>query len=290
MTRTTSFSLLVLLMVVNPFTLSAQTMEFRIDSLGTINGITGFFLSSRQSGVAYENDFLVDSNGDVALIAFQMIGMYNNVFQFVPIGTYWVKSGSMSIGKFWTSWIGEPTKSIVEDTAAVTVPAGTFRTYVVKEYSLSKPDSLLATLYFANTVGVVRMIMRGSAIELTSYSISGGSGYYPIAVGNRWVFGIATGVERQVDQLTPTRFSLRHNYPNPFNPSTIIGFELQKEANVSLRVFNTLGQLVATLIDEPKRAGVHQVQWNASCVPSGTYFYRLQAAGSVETGKMVLLK
>ena len=88
----------------------------------------------------------------------------------------------------------------------------------------------------------------------------------------------------------PDHFALRQNYPNPFNPSTTIRFELQTETSVSLRIFNTLGQLIATLVDEPKRPGVYQVQWNASNVPSGTYFYRLQTAGCVETRKMIVIK
>jgi photosystem II stability/assembly factor-like uncharacterized protein len=88
----------------------------------------------------------------------------------------------------------------------------------------------------------------------------------------------------------PDKFSLEQNYPNPFNPSTTIRFELSQAADVSLRIYNVLGQLIATLVDEPKRAGAYQVQWSASNVPSGTYFYRLQSAGFIETKKMLLLR
>jgi hypothetical protein len=84
-------------------------------------------------------------------------------------------------------------------------------------------------------------------------------------------------------------FSLAQNYPNPFNPSTTISYELPRAAIVSLRIFNTLGQLVVTLVDEHKASGFYQVQWNA-VVPSGIYFYRLQAGVYVETKKMILLK
>ena len=104
------------------------------------------------------------------------------------------------------------------------------------------------------------------------------------------ISGATTFVREENTRSLPTSFALEQSYPNPFNPSTMIRFELQKETNVSLRIFNALGQLVATLVDESKRAGAYQVQWNASNVPSGTYFYRLQAAGFVETKKMVLLK
>jgi hypothetical protein len=84
-------------------------------------------------------------------------------------------------------------------------------------------------------------------------------------------------------------FLLAQNYPNPFNPSSTIRYDLPKSANVSLNIYNTLGQLVATLVNEHKVAGSYQVQWNAN-VPSGIYFYRLQAGQYVETKKAILLK
>jgi hypothetical protein len=87
----------------------------------------------------------------------------------------------------------------------------------------------------------------------------------------------------------PERFVLAQNYPNPFNPSTTIRYDLPKAANVSFKIFNTLGQPVATLVDERKEPGYYTVQWIAS-VPSGIYFYRLQAGEFVETKKMILLK
>jgi uncharacterized repeat protein (TIGR02543 family) len=86
----------------------------------------------------------------------------------------------------------------------------------------------------------------------------------------------------------PTEYGLSQNYPNPFNPSTIISYSIPKAANVSLRVFNSLGQEVAALVDEQRSPGYYQVQWNAN-VTSGIYFYRLQAGEFLVTKKMVLL-
>jgi hypothetical protein len=96
-----------------------------------------------------------------------------------------------------------------------------------------------------------------------------------------------TGVEKT--SAIPKEFALLQNYPNPFNPSTIIGYSLPKNANVSLRIFNTLGQEVALLLNEQRSPGYYQVQWNAN-VPSGIYFYRLQAGEFVEMKKMILLR
>ena len=91
------------------------------------------------------------------------------------------------------------------------------------------------------------------------------------------------------EQTVPAAFDLGQNYPNPFNPSTTVSYSCPKTAAVSLRIFNTLGQVVATLVDERKEAGYYQSTWNAN-VPSGIYFYRLQAGEFVETKKMILLK
>ena len=84
---------------------------------------------------------------------------------------------------------------------------------------------------------------------------------------------------------------LEQNFPNPFNPTTSIGFSLEKKSDVSLTVFNILGQEIATLFDGVKEAGDHNVVWDASEVVSGIYFYKLSTAdGLSRTKKMVLLK
>lgn len=98
-------------------------------------------------------------------------------------------------------------------------------------------------------------------------------------------------------QAKPTTFSLDQNYPNPFNPSTTIRFSLPAAAHVSLTVVNLLGEEVATLVARGMEAGTHLVQWDASGIPSGIYFYRLEAKPGVdgqgafiETRRLVLLK
>lgn len=100
---------------------------------------------------------------------------------------------------------------------------------------------------------------------------------------------ILTGVPEPKISYIPTQLSLSQNYPNPFNPSTTIAYSLPRAAFVSLRIFNTLGQEIAMLVNQQKVAGYYQVQWNAN-VPSGIYFYRLQAGEFVETKKMILMK
>ncbi len=88
----------------------------------------------------------------------------------------------------------------------------------------------------------------------------------------------------------PTEFALNQNYPNPFNPSTTIPFALPHHSHVRLSVYNALGQQVAILTDTEMEAGYHEVQFNASDLASGVYYYRIQADGFVRSMRLVLIK
>jgi hypothetical protein len=93
-----------------------------------------------------------------------------------------------------------------------------------------------------------------------------------------------------VEVGVPNSFNLSQNYPNPFNPETIIDYTLPEKQFVSLRIYNTLGELVAELVNEIKEAGSYSVTFNASQLPSGVYIYRLQTFEFAENKKMTLLK
>jgi hypothetical protein len=88
----------------------------------------------------------------------------------------------------------------------------------------------------------------------------------------------------------PTEFSLEQNYPNPFNPVTQISYQLPEQTDVTLRVYNVLGQYVATLVNTTQSPGEYSVSFDASDLSSGTYIYRLEAGNYVETNTMTLLK
>jgi hypothetical protein len=91
-----------------------------------------------------------------------------------------------------------------------------------------------------------------------------------------------------------TNFYLSQNYPNPFNPSTIINFQLPTGSNVTLKVYDVLGNEVATLVNEEKPAGTYEVDFNTSSIKhhtsSGVYFYQLKAENYIQTKKMLMLK
>jgi PKD repeat protein len=93
-----------------------------------------------------------------------------------------------------------------------------------------------------------------------------------------------------VDNPTPMEFALRQNYPNPYNPVTTITYSLPIKAKVELIIYNALGESIKQLVNEEKEAGKYSVKFDATNLPSGIYFYKLQAGSFVETKKMVLMK
>ncbi len=100
-----------------------------------------------------------------------------------------------------------------------------------------------------------------------------------------------TGIDRESSGDVPGELTLRQNFPNPFNPSTIIQFGLAERANVSLVVYNALGQIVATLIDQQdEEAGFHEARFDGSGLASGAYFCRLKAGPYVRTSRLLLVR
>jgi len=85
-------------------------------------------------------------------------------------------------------------------------------------------------------------------------------------------------------------FSLKPNYPNPFNPSTMINYQLPIISEVDLSIYNMLGEKVTTLVSEKQRAGNYNIKWNAENYASGIYLYKLVSNGITEVRKCVLLR
>ncbi|NJD23624.1 MAG: T9SS type A sorting domain-containing protein, partial [Melioribacter sp.] len=92
--------------------------------------------------------------------------------------------------------------------------------------------------------------------------------------------------------IIPVQFTLKQNYPNPFNPETVISYRLAVSCFVSLKIYDILGNEVATLVNEFQQAGIHNSTFiiHNSTLPSGVYFYRLQAGEFIQTKKMLLIK
>jgi hypothetical protein len=134
-------------------------------------------------------------------------------------------------------------------------------------------DSLNVFINDSGTVVLANIIPDGGEISLFKMSISGAE---------------------DVTDFIPKEIQLYQNYPNPFNPSTIIQYSVGNRQFVSLKVYDILGNEIATLINEEKTAGTYEVEFSYGLyhrsLPSGVYFYQLRAGNFVETKKMILTK
>jgi len=143
-------------------------------------------------------------------------------------------------------------------------------------------DTIIAMLPGANEryYFAVKSIDEAGNVSALSNGATAISG----SMGNRG----PTGVSQESSQAIRS-FALLQNFPNPFNSTTTITYHLAQESQVSLKIYNVLGQLVASLANEKQLMGSHRVSWSTD-LPSGIYFYRLQAGEFVETKKMILVR
>ena len=97
-------------------------------------------------------------------------------------------------------------------------------------------------------------------------------------------------VKDKTEKLSVVKENSLDNYPNPFNPSTIIRYQIVKAGHVTLKVYDTLGREVANLVDKQQLSGKYSVNFNASSLSSGIYLYRITANGFMAVKKMILLR
>ena len=131
--------------------------------------------------------------------------------------------------------------------------------------------------------------------RLKSYSytdnsnlLSGNYSYRLKQIDNDGQFKYSKVVE--VSFNAPAEFSLKQNYPNPFNPSTKISYALPSKGFVTLKVYDVIGNEVASLVNQEQEEGEHNISFDASNLSSGIYFYKITAGNFVKTMKMILLR
>jgi hypothetical protein len=108
--------------------------------------------------------------------------------------------------------------------------------------------------------------------------------------GSRFLLSVSPNFETSGSRDIPESVKLNPNYPNPFNPTTTIPYEIAEDAEVKLTIWNMIGQKVATLVDGMVEAGTHEETWNANNMPSGIYIARFEVGSEVFTRKMTLIK
>lgn len=161
-------------------------------------------------------------------------------------------------------------------------------------------EGLIATLHFSSN-------NSRPELKLTSWPLSAGKLCFNMVDENGTSLcrkpikdadiqiPVKFGDAEELEESKPARFKLERNYPNPFNPETVIKFSLAQDSPVTLKVYNILGQVVNTLVDEALPAGEHSVIWNGTNgqgrdVASGVYFYRIKAGDFESIQKMTLLR
>jgi uncharacterized delta-60 repeat protein len=175
--------------------------------------------------------------------------------------------------------------------------------YVTGATEMSTYDFDYATIKYDSDGNEKWVIKYNGTGELNDYANSvcvDNSGYvyvtgFSVGVGTGFDFATIKYTQtpsslEENPQNIPAVFKLYENYPNPFNPGTVISYQLPIGGNVMLKVFDVLGNEVATLVDEYKPAGSYEVEFNATNLPSGVYFYQFKAGDFVQTKKMVLMK
>ena len=196
----------------------------------------------------------------------------------------WVSNEIVNLGYTWEFYSyeldGHFAFSVESISEAVQVPAGTFNDCILIRLIVidtSGDTTQISNLYYAQGVGEV--LNTGSStwyfgdyqLELVEYSVQ-------------------TFIDGEGIIEIPDHFHLLQNYPNPFNQITTIMYGLPWDSKVTLRVFTTLGREVTILVDEHQEAGGYKVQFDATGLPSGIYFYNIQAGEFSQTRKLILLK
>jgi choice-of-anchor B domain-containing protein len=152
-----------------------------------------------------------------------------------------------------------------------------------EEGSLSASESEIIDVTF-NSAGLVKNQLYTGYITVTTNDLQNPFVIIPVTMYT----GDPSSIQNEDEN--PRSFSLEQNYPNPFNPSTTIKYSIPTSEFVTFKVYDVLGNEVATLIDEYKPAGSYEIEFDGNGLSSGIYFYKLQAGSFTETKKMILMK
>ena len=170
---------------------------------------------------------------------------------------------------------------------STTIPAN--QSYALYKFRLF-PDSLNGTGRIAPTYNVAVFAVDLESMRSTPDSPPGSAARRIVKGGIDFVDGLLTSISNTSSAIIPEVFSLAQNYPNPFNPSTKISFSIPQQSQVTLKIYDVLGKEVMTLVNDVKSAGNYEVEFNASNLSSGAYFYKIQAGQFTDIKRMMLIK
>jgi hypothetical protein len=203
----------------------------------------------------------------------------------------------ISVNDTWSGWLDMPTteKVLAKSTAELSG-----KTYPSLEILISSTENYpLVSKVHLEGVGLLgaESLVKGFSYysRLDSFTIVGGSGYMPFAVGNRWHWIVSDSPITGVAEAAPRGFILHPAAPNPFNPSTVIRYEIPFTSPVRLTVYDVLGREVTVLREGTLAPGSYSSVWdgrdrNGAVMGSGVYLYRLQAGTLTAAGKVMFLR
>ena len=241
---------------------------------GNSNGSAALYISHSSTNVEAKNNILVNTRDESPYCASaiydyssaNIISNYNNLFYEASQYNCLVRAGSMDYNTLaeWQA-TGKDLNSVIE------MP------HFISPYL--HVDETIATYLEGHGTRIIGLGLDfdGNTRHATTPDI-----------GADEFNGIAVGVDDE--EILPTEFALEQNYPNPFNPGTKISWQSPVGSQQTIKVFDVLGNEIATLVDEYKPAGRYEVEFNASTLPSGVYFYQLKAGEYTAVKKMLLLK
>lgn len=251
----------------------------------------------------------IDSAGN--LFAGTALSTGNGIYKSTDNGNSWTATNwtsgigvwSMSVSPSGNILVGTTTNGIYRstDNGATWVQTGAAGLRVFNAPFVFPKEGI--AFVCLDTVGVFRSTDDGATWHALNSGLTAPAvpsvRYFGVVYANGYLFASSLdGVFRSSQPVTSIAernvriegYVLEQNFPNPFNPSTVISFRLPVGGSVTLKVFDLLGQEVATLVDEPKPPGTYEVNFDAKNLASGIYLYQLRAGEKVETKSMVLIK
>ncbi|NUM70785.1 MAG: DUF4082 domain-containing protein [Ignavibacteriaceae bacterium] len=267
-----------------------------------------WFLNSSSVGLTYKLDYATAANfSDIITVdgltesSYELTGLTPGVTYYWRVKSFdgTVYSAPSATAVFVvaagdapvTPVTGSPVNGVIVNTTAPVlswfIPTQANITEYTVQYS-TNPDMSGATT------------LQSSGASITVNGLNPGLTYYwrvnsTNQSGNTSAFsdiqefnpGSPTGIK---DGVVPSQYNLKQNFPNPFNPSTVIEFSVITDGNYKLEIYNSIGEIVSVLLDNHIEKGVHSIQFNASSLGNGVYFYRLSGENVNIVKKMVLLK
>jgi glucuronoarabinoxylan endo-1,4-beta-xylanase len=201
--------------------------------------------------------------------------------KFIRPGYYRISSQDIPHENVSATAYRDSASSEIVFVAINTAPYSITQTFTIQNGSVERFTPFVTSPY-KNCEESGEVVVANDSLEVTleGYSVTTFVSSGPVDIVNN--------VEEQ--NVKPASFKLYQNYPNPFNPSTVISYQLPVRSRISLKIYNMLGQEVATLFEGTMHAGYHQVTFNGSRFASGIYFYRIRGESFVDIKKMFLIK